>query len=83
LLEELIPRDVRAGLIRGGALPEGASADELRQMLMRMNADFRDKRRLARPLRRPSSSTGCDPGGLADARRRGRQDGRRSGAREA
>jgi NAD(P)-dependent dehydrogenase (short-subunit alcohol dehydrogenase family) len=43
LLEELIPRDVRAELIRGGALAEGASADELRQMLVRMNADFRDK----------------------------------------
>ncbi len=42
-LEELIPRDAQAELIRGGALPEGASADDLRQMLVRMNADFRDK----------------------------------------
>ena len=42
-LDELIPRDLRAGLIRAGALPEGASADDLRQMLLRMNADFRDK----------------------------------------
>jgi hypothetical protein len=30
-------------LIRGGILAEGASADELRRMLVRMNADFRDK----------------------------------------
>jgi len=42
-LEELIPRDVQAKLISGGLLPEGASADELRQMLVRANADFRDK----------------------------------------
>ena len=42
-VEELIPRDVQAELIRGGLLAEGASADDLRQMLVRMNADFRDK----------------------------------------
>jgi NAD(P)-dependent dehydrogenase (short-subunit alcohol dehydrogenase family) len=42
-VQELIPGDVQAALIRGGALPAGASADELRQMLVRMNADFRDK----------------------------------------
>ncbi|MGH3236292.1 MAG: SDR family NAD(P)-dependent oxidoreductase [Streptosporangiaceae bacterium] len=42
-VEELIPPDARAGLIRAGALPEGASADELRQFLARANADFRDK----------------------------------------
>ncbi len=42
-VEELIPRDVQAGLIRAGLLGEGASADELRQMLVRANAGFRDK----------------------------------------
>jgi NAD(P)-dependent dehydrogenase (short-subunit alcohol dehydrogenase family) len=42
-LEELIPPGVRADLIRAGALADGASADDLRQMLMRANADFRDK----------------------------------------
>ena len=42
-LEELIPRDVQAELIRAGALAEGASADDLRQMLVRANTDFRDK----------------------------------------
>jgi NAD(P)-dependent dehydrogenase (short-subunit alcohol dehydrogenase family) len=42
-VEELIPRDVQAKLIGGGLLAEGASADDLRQMLVRMNADFRDK----------------------------------------
>ena len=40
---ELIPPDAQAALIRGGLLAEGASADDLRQMLVRMNADFRDK----------------------------------------
>jgi NAD(P)-dependent dehydrogenase (short-subunit alcohol dehydrogenase family) len=32
----------RAELIRRGALAEGASADEMREMLEKMNADFRD-----------------------------------------
>jgi NAD(P)-dependent dehydrogenase (short-subunit alcohol dehydrogenase family) len=42
-VEELIPRDTQAKLIRAGLLAAGASADELRQMLVRANADFRDK----------------------------------------
>ena len=42
-VEELIPRDAQAKLISAGLLAEGASADELRQMLVRANADFRDK----------------------------------------
>jgi NAD(P)-dependent dehydrogenase (short-subunit alcohol dehydrogenase family) len=42
-VEELIPRDVQAKLISAGLLAEDASADDLRQMLARANADFRDK----------------------------------------
>jgi NAD(P)-dependent dehydrogenase (short-subunit alcohol dehydrogenase family) len=42
-VEKLIPRDAQARLIRAGMLAEGASADDLRQMLVRANADFRDK----------------------------------------
>jgi NAD(P)-dependent dehydrogenase (short-subunit alcohol dehydrogenase family) len=42
-LEDLIPRGTQAELIRAGVLAEGASADELRQLLIRANADFRDK----------------------------------------
>jgi NAD(P)-dependent dehydrogenase (short-subunit alcohol dehydrogenase family) len=42
-VEEIIPLDVQAKLIRGGVLAEGTSAEDLRQMLVRMNADFRDK----------------------------------------
>ena len=42
-LEELIPRGAQAGLISAGLLAEGASADDLRQMLVRMSTDFRDK----------------------------------------
>ena len=42
-LDELIPRDMRAGLVEAGALPEDASADDLRQLLVQMNAGFRDK----------------------------------------
>jgi NAD(P)-dependent dehydrogenase (short-subunit alcohol dehydrogenase family) len=42
-LEELIPRGTQARLIRAGLLTEAASAGELRQMLVRANADFRDK----------------------------------------
>ncbi|HEX4659634.1 MAG TPA: SDR family oxidoreductase [Streptosporangiaceae bacterium] len=42
-LEELIPRGAHAGLIGAGLLAEGASADDLRRMLVRMSTDFRDK----------------------------------------
>src|SRR5215469_18188847 len=42
-VEELIPASARAGLIAAGALPADASADDLRQLLVRANADFRDK----------------------------------------
>jgi NAD(P)-dependent dehydrogenase (short-subunit alcohol dehydrogenase family) len=42
-LEELIPPDARARLISAGLLAEGASAGELRRMLVQANADFRDK----------------------------------------
>jgi NAD(P)-dependent dehydrogenase (short-subunit alcohol dehydrogenase family) len=42
-LAELISGEARAGLVRAGLLAPGASADELRQMLVRANADFRDK----------------------------------------
>jgi NAD(P)-dependent dehydrogenase (short-subunit alcohol dehydrogenase family) len=42
-LEELIPRAAQARLASAGLLAEGASADDLRQMLVRANADFRDK----------------------------------------
>ena len=42
-VDELIPPAARASLVRARALPEGASADDLRQMLVRANADFRDK----------------------------------------
>ena len=42
-VEELIPRVAQAALIGAGVLAEGASADELRQLLVQANADFRDK----------------------------------------
>src|SRR5450755_2053547 len=42
-LAELIPPGVRSALIRAGALLEDASADDLREKLVRMNSDFRDK----------------------------------------
>jgi len=42
-LADLIPLDVQAGLIRAGLLAEGASADDLRQMITRWETDFRDK----------------------------------------
>jgi NAD(P)-dependent dehydrogenase (short-subunit alcohol dehydrogenase family) len=42
-LEELIPRAARAALIGAGVLGEGASADELRQLIVQANTDFRDK----------------------------------------
>jgi NAD(P)-dependent dehydrogenase (short-subunit alcohol dehydrogenase family) len=42
-LDELVPAGARADLIRAGVLPEGAAADDIRQLLVRANADFRDK----------------------------------------
>ena len=42
-LKGLIPSGAQAALIRAGLLGEGASAGELRQLLVRMNTDFRDK----------------------------------------
>ncbi len=42
-VQDLMPPDVAAELSRAGLLPEGASADDLRQLLIRTNADFRDK----------------------------------------
>jgi NAD(P)-dependent dehydrogenase (short-subunit alcohol dehydrogenase family) len=42
-LEDLIPGETRVKLAGAGLLAEGASAQELRQVLVRANADFRDK----------------------------------------
>ena len=42
-VEELIPRDAQAKLIQAGLLAQGASADDLRQLLVQGNAGFRDK----------------------------------------
>jgi NAD(P)-dependent dehydrogenase (short-subunit alcohol dehydrogenase family) len=69
-VEELIPADVRAGLARAGLLAGGASPDDLRQMLVRMETDFREKA----PLSAADAATiildGCDPapGGSSSAR---------------
>jgi len=40
---ELIPPDAQAKLTQAGLLPEGASAAELRRLLVRIHTDFRDK----------------------------------------
>jgi NAD(P)-dependent dehydrogenase (short-subunit alcohol dehydrogenase family) len=42
-LEEWIPASVRSGLVRAGLLPEHASVDDLRALLARVEAEFRDK----------------------------------------
>jgi NAD(P)-dependent dehydrogenase (short-subunit alcohol dehydrogenase family) len=42
-LEDLIPVNARAGLIRAGLLPADASAEDLRQLLVRIETDFREK----------------------------------------
>jgi NAD(P)-dependent dehydrogenase (short-subunit alcohol dehydrogenase family) len=43
MLEQRIPPHARAGLVQAGLLPQDASPDELRQMLIRVETDFRDK----------------------------------------
>ena len=42
-LEGLIPANARAGLIRAGLLSADASAEDLRQLLVRIETDFREK----------------------------------------
>jgi NAD(P)-dependent dehydrogenase (short-subunit alcohol dehydrogenase family) len=42
-IQELIPPEAQAKLVAAGLVAEGASAGDLRQLLVRMNADFRDK----------------------------------------
>ena len=42
-LTEMVPADARAGLAAAGLLAEDASAGDLRQMLIRISNDFRDK----------------------------------------
>ena len=42
-VEEVIPRDAQAKLIEAGVLAKGVSIGDLRKMLVRANADFRDK----------------------------------------
>jgi hypothetical protein len=41
--EEIVPVGVRDALRQAGVLPEAATAQDLRQFLARVNADFRDK----------------------------------------
>jgi NAD(P)-dependent dehydrogenase (short-subunit alcohol dehydrogenase family) len=42
-IEELIPGDARDGLTAVGLLAKDATADDVRHLLVQMNADFRDK----------------------------------------
>jgi NAD(P)-dependent dehydrogenase (short-subunit alcohol dehydrogenase family) len=42
-LKEMIPADARAGLAAAGLLAEDASVEDLRQMLIQIASDFRDK----------------------------------------
>jgi len=42
-LKEMIPAHARAKLVSAGLLPESASAEDLRTMLVQMGNDFRDK----------------------------------------
>jgi NAD(P)-dependent dehydrogenase (short-subunit alcohol dehydrogenase family) len=42
-LEELVPARARARLVQAGLLAEDASADDIRRLLARIEADFRDK----------------------------------------
>jgi NAD(P)-dependent dehydrogenase (short-subunit alcohol dehydrogenase family) len=42
-VQEVIPPDAQARLIQAGLLREGASVEDLRQLVVRMATDFRDK----------------------------------------
>jgi hypothetical protein len=82
-VEELIPRDAQAELIRAGLLAEGASAADLRRMLVQANADFRDKAPVSAAEAAAIILYGSAIGGLGDPRRRGRQEARHAGTSEA
>ena len=82
-IEELIPRDARDGLTEAGLLAKDATADDLRQLLVRMNADFRDKAPLSAAAAAYDHPRRRAVRGLADSRRRGRKDDRRDGSRHA
>jgi len=43
MLEDLLPRSARAGLVKAGWLPEDASVDDLRRALARVEEQFREK----------------------------------------
>jgi NAD(P)-dependent dehydrogenase (short-subunit alcohol dehydrogenase family) len=42
-IEEMIPADARAGLIKAGLLSEHPTADDMRRLMARIENDFRDK----------------------------------------
>jgi NAD(P)-dependent dehydrogenase (short-subunit alcohol dehydrogenase family) len=52
-LRELIPIEAQARLTRAGALAEGASPEDLRQLVARFETEFRDKA----PLSAPAAAT--------------------------
>jgi NAD(P)-dependent dehydrogenase (short-subunit alcohol dehydrogenase family) len=52
-VRELIPTEAQARLIRAGVLPKGASPEDLRQLLARSEAEYRDKA----PLGAPAAAT--------------------------
>ncbi len=82
-VEEVIRRDAQAELIRAGLLAEGASAADLRRMLVQANADFRDKAPVSAAEAAAIILYGSAIGGLGDPRRRGRQEARHAGTSEA
>ena len=73
-VEELIPRDAQA---------EGASAADLRRMLVQANADFRDKAPVSAAEAAAIILDGVLSGGAGGPRRRGRQEARHAGTSEA
>jgi hypothetical protein len=76
-------RTLQTELIRRGALPEGASADELRQVLEKMNSDFPDQRAARRGRGGHHHPGRSALGSLADPGRPGRRGPRRVRPRQA
>ena len=73
-LEELIPRDARAGLVSAGCWLRARQPMSCAGCWSGRTPTSGTRRRSARPRRRPSSSTGCarGPGGSSSARTPGR-----------
>ena len=81
--EEIFPPGVRDALTEARVLPEKPAGEDLRQFLVQASADFRDKAPVSAAQAATIILDGVRAGTWGIPDRRGRQDDRRGGARQA